>query len=285
MVDSPLMILQCDQCGFQSDVDAVQPPVFTLENSLFRRRAYCPKCAVQRGKTGPRRSAGWLAAGALAGWLLWWLFPGNFFSNSIFVFLLGLGITIPLMVMHEMAHAATAYLTGLRVFGVYLGLGKTLYQMRLGNTRWEIKSYLFGGATLLSGPPMPWFRVRLFLSILAGPSVHLLLLIPNLMAWRVGEMAVLPNEWARTALWVFFVTNLMIFAGNVYPRKEYSPFAGPVGTDGWNLLQLLIGRPEHLKERHVSYYAGEGLGSSAVVEFVWRRPGPPGVLAALRSGF
>jgi len=109
-----------------------------------------------------------------------------------------------MILIHELAHASIAYLLRIRVFRIILGYGKTLYARRFLGITWELRVFPLGGVTLMAGPPSRFYRLKMFLAILAGPAVHI-----TLLTFTVGLSALLMVTNPK-------LTNLRLFIGLVF---------------------------------------------------------------------
>src|SRR3954453_5018148 len=115
------MVRRCASCKLESPWEEA----FHTVKRGSEGRSYCPRCWQKRRHTSARDA--WLALLGIAaiGLLGVALVPGYTFGwfliNVTVVFLLAELLTLP----HELGHALVARLLGLRVFGIYLGSGKT----------------------------------------------------------------------------------------------------------------------------------------------------------------
>jgi tetratricopeptide (TPR) repeat protein len=246
------MTIRCAQCGLESQVEAA----FHVERGWFsaQHRAYCPTCQHQRALQSARKTI--LGGLFFSGFSIAQLIGFNFHPMAwwpvriSFAFLL----CIPLILLHELAHASMARWLGLRVYAMVIGYGKTWLKGRLGEIDWEFRLIPLGGMTGIATPPGPFYRLRLFLALLAGPAVHLFLaLLAGLALAGTHPASILHGFWQ-----VFFYTNLGLLLISIYPEKVSSPY-GETGTDGYKLLAIPFWKQEEIDRHTAAYFIQEGL--------------------------
>jgi tetratricopeptide (TPR) repeat protein len=223
---------------------------FQTQKGLFTNdRHYCPDCVVKRGVESYVLLLGLFT---FTGFLLYALDPWSVISATYFgigVFLVSLPF---LVIVHELAHTAAAKLLGLRVFGVQVGVGRSVWSGKFLNMTWAIHLVPLAGFTFVGVKPMPAVRWRIFFTYLAGPAVHVVLAAlffiqrQSLFAYSIGARA-------YTAL---VVVNLALFIANLYPRKLPS-LAETQGTDGWHLARALFSPESELQKIYSASYAME----------------------------
>ena len=62
----------------------------------------------------------------------------------------GLVLMIPLILLHELAHALVAHLLGQRVFAIHLGAGNVTFTTRFLGMRWYLRQFLVSGMTIVA---------------------------------------------------------------------------------------------------------------------------------------
>jgi hypothetical protein len=248
---------QCSVCRLES----------TLQAAFQRRgtRLYCPRCWAKQERVWGRRIAlGELAVGPVGLLLvvigiaidlpisppvlsLGWIFLN--------LFLLG-GFETLLIVPHEVAHVVTARLLGVRVFGIRVGVGRTIYEGRFAGVRWEIKSIPLGGITFVAHPNLRWFRLRHWLLTLAGPALHVLLLF-GLLTWISPETLFdFDLDLSVHPAAVFFWANVLLLTINLLPFTFHTD-RGRTPTDGLTLLAVPFLSRTKCQELHACYFAME----------------------------
>ncbi len=173
------------------------------------------------------------------------------------LFCLGLVLSPPLIVLHEAAHLLVARMVGFRVFAIHLGAGKIIHTARFLSLRWFLRQLPISGATIVGGLWMPQYRLRKFLIYLAGPGLHLVLMLVSLgilsgqlFAQRTSALHLL----AQAGFWI----NLLLLLGNLYPHKVATGL-GVAGTDGWAMIHIFRVSPAELDKQLALYYVLEAV--------------------------
>ena len=156
--------------------------------------------------------------------------------------------------LHELAHALTAHALGFRVFGIHLGLGKVLFSRQISGITWTVHMIPSSGVTLVAGPEMRQFRLRIFLIHLAGPAFHGLLIVLLLLMKSVFGFS---GVWHGLILW----TNIFLVFFNLFPYKAHVA-VGSTGTDGWAMLNAPRLTPEALRMHYASFYILETVSAT-----------------------
>ncbi|HEY5729958.1 MAG TPA: site-2 protease family protein [Anaerolineales bacterium] len=239
--------MKCDQCGLQSDVQQA----FSTQKSIGRSRHYCPDCTLKRHTRSFVFNMSLLIGSGVL------IFTLNPFSRAAVIvrdISLILLFQVPLILMHELAHATVAKLTGLRVFGIVIGIGKRIWSGELFGMQWMINALPLGGITSVGARPVPHIRWKLFLVYLAGPASHLLLAFAAfLLSWSFSLSA-----FGHRVLGLLVFSNILLAVFNLFPRK-ISIMIGMQGTDGWHLMRVPFLKQDELTKLHVGYFAGEAL--------------------------
>src|SRR5262249_25008114 len=143
-------------------------------------------------------------------------------------------------VLHELGHAIAARFLRFRIFGISLGMGRTLHQWRFGKFRFEINSHLFmGGLTWLGSKSQNFYRTRFFLMILAGPAVNLLMLALLYAYAMKRPLGLLIPGTNLAPLVVLFITNALMLFSSLFPCRINVTSGSarlPILTDGLSLL-------------------------------------------------
>lgn len=239
--------MNCDRCGLRSDVEQA----FSTEKWLFKTRHFCPDCTLRRQTQAFLINIAMLVG---AGLLIFSIDPYSRAALVVLQVSLVVLFVLPLILMHELAHAGAAKLTGLRVFGIMVGIGRTVWSGELFGMQWTFNWLPIGGVTFVGARPVPDIRSKLFLVYLAGPASHLLLAYPaHLMAGMFPAFS-----FAHRSLDALVLANLLMAALNLFPRK-LSLMTGVQGTDGWHLLRVPFLKQTELTRLHVGYFVGEAL--------------------------
>ena len=240
--------MKCDRCGLQSDVEQA----FSTEKRLLSRpRHYCPDCTVKRYMM---MFIIQLALLVVSGILLFALNP---FSGTAIFFLeiaLFLILMTPLIIIHELAHAAVASWVGLRVFGIMIGMGKTIWYGKFLGMEWAINSLPLSGITTVGARPVPHIRSKLFLIYLAGPASHLLMALIFHLVFQGLPL----SGWSYYLLRALVFANVFMAAVNLFPRKVPA-MTGMQGSDGWHLLRTPFLNESELTKQYIGCFAGEAM--------------------------
>jgi hypothetical protein len=169
-------------------------------------------------------------------------------------------INYAVIAAHELAHAAAGKALGVRVFRVIVGRGRICLSRRLFGMDWELHVWPFGGGTVMASPPQPGGRARFFGAVLAGPVMHVVLIAAAIVLQVIllvlqgwfGLHAVDLLHWTN----VFLFFNLVLLVQNLLPTKSGAGF-GQLGTDGFQLLHLLLQQPAEEIHRSLAYYVLE----------------------------
>ncbi len=247
--------MKCDRCGLQSDVEQA----FSTEKSLLRKpKHFCPDCTV-------KRESRWLVFGlailALSGLLNFAIDPFSGVTSVVLGSILILLFMIPLVIIHELAHAGAAKLVGLRVFGITIGTGKTIWSGKFLGMDWTINILPLAGITMAGARPLPHSRWRLFFTYLAGPASH----IPIALGLFFLEAALPQSRWDLIFI-PLIVTNILLAAISLFPHTA-STVVGMQGSDGWHLFRVPFMKQSELIKQHVGYFSAEAMQSYAAKDF------------------
>jgi tetratricopeptide (TPR) repeat protein len=226
---------------------------FSRERRLLGKpRHFCPDCTVKR----KARSFLWdLVIIVGCGVFIYALSPSSSTAKAVVLHMnLILLFLIPLIIIHEMTHAGVAKLVGLRVFGIMIGVGKTIWSGRLLGTDWTINALPIGGITLVGTRPVALIRPKLFLIYLAGPASHVIM-AAGFFLWQ-QTLAI--SAFGYQVLMSLVLANIVLAVTNLVPFK-ISLTTGMQGTDGWHLLRVPFLNQGELTKRYVGYFAGEAL--------------------------
>jgi Flp pilus assembly protein TadD len=148
--------------------------------------------------------------------------------------------------VHELGHAIVSRALGLRVYEVVFGSGRRLVRAQVGGVDVEFRVMPFGGHTMAA--PVTRTRVRMILSVLAGPLANLALALFLLKVWPRSGPAVPP----------LVLANLVILFGNLLPVRAATP-AGPMPSDGLAIYTLLRAPDAELDEADAIRHAAESV--------------------------
>jgi tetratricopeptide (TPR) repeat protein len=250
--------MKCSKCGLESDVK--EAFVVRAQKSGSERKCYCPDCWEKRSRSESLRSNLWtllivvVAAVGLSGSRL-----GLMLTNLILMLVLSLLLSA----MHELAHAATGRLFGIRIFRIAVGGGITLLSWRMFGILWELRLSPVGGATWLASPPQRMRRLRLSGVILAGPLMNAALLAVGILA-VIHLINLHPVYGTKAASYLnlgllFVFCNLIFFVSSILPFLPATSKGQSATTDGWKLLQIIFGKQDDPETVETHYYIQEYL--------------------------
>ena len=245
--------MKCDSCGLESEFEEA-----FLKGRRFGlgRAHYCPPCASKRDV---RAVLFLLGFGILTSVVLKVAHPSLPLTwASVFRPLIVLLVLPILIVIHELAHALVARLLGMRVYSISIGLGKTLAEGRFLGMHWQWHALPLAGGTSVAGPPGRLDRLKLWLTYLAGPGVHAVLVLAAMGLQQLLIVGESGSGLLLEASGLVYETNLVLLLFNLLPIQSPSSL-GPIGSDGWNLLKLPFANPDEIELRRSSYYVMEAL--------------------------
>ena len=149
-------------------------------------------------------------------------------------------------VLHELAHALAAKATGLRLFRVQIGYGRTLFIHRVAGIDLHFNALLYlGGVTYTGHLKRTLLRTRQAALVMAGPLANLLLAgILELALGRPSIRESLDQLFRGPAfLQAMLLSNLLIAGMSLFPTR-INTAAGANTTDGMKLVSLLKFKPE-----------------------------------------
>lgn len=247
------MAYKCSECGVESEIEQA----FTKAGIGPDQNYYCPTCQQKRNLEQLKLSLVWYFLAGLLGFAVWVVRPNQLSGKVLLAVFSLIFFLFPLIILHELAHAITARLLGLRVFSIQVGYGKILYHTYLGKIAVVLRSLPLGGLTYISAPRLTYPRLRFGLTYLAGPFVHLAILLGLGPLWfKMGGLWGADRSPAYLLLTDWLMANLIVLITNLIPRRVDTPY-GPTRSDGGQILNALIHKPKDIAERLARYYATE----------------------------
>lgn len=149
-----------------------------------------------------------------------------------------------LVCLHELVHAAVAWLLGGRVYEIALGVGRTFYSTRWRGIRFAVRSGLLFGICIAVFPQKQNIRRRWMLYLAAPALVHLLIVVA-LLPFFDGRRFV--TQVALIELLV--VINAIDVFINLFPQK----FTAIIASDGYHLWQILRAK-RSADDLHAMYF-------------------------------
>ena len=163
------------------------------------------------------------------------------------------------LVVHELGHAAAAWIVGMRVFEIAIGtFGETLFRFRIGGVSLEVKQHSLDGFVLASHKSLHFLRVRDAVMTLGGPIASGVVCV---VAFLVKQRLQLSYSSIEGFVLAFIgVTNGVRALFSLYPRMMTMGF-GQIPSDGLALIKTLCLSREECLELHADYYLREGLAA------------------------
>lgn len=169
---------------------------------------------------------------------------------------------IPLTLLHECGHAFAGRILGFRVFWISVGYGRQIFDKRIFGLNVRINALPFGGMTVLASKTSSNLRLRIWLSIFAGPATHLALLgacffILGLDFFRDRVLTI--SVLDRIApVEMFIYANAFLLLSNLFTKRAEDRVGFTYG-DGYQLLRIPFLKSQELEEHRISYFALEAL--------------------------
>jgi len=215
--------------------------------------SYCPVCYAKIRERRSRASLMLYPAFLLWAWMLTFASEpssqvGWFFFNLVFMLVCQWAVILP----HELGHALTARLGGLRVYRIVSGYGPLLWTASLLGGMLQVHAYPFGGFTVMTDSRERGFRFRKFMAVSGGPLVNLLF-IAVALPWLGDPLAFKGFTQAWQPLQCFVAANALILMWNLLPRRVVATTV-PVDSDGLLLFKTpFLSPPEVRKELSYHY--------------------------------
>jgi tetratricopeptide (TPR) repeat protein len=238
----------CDRCRRESAIEGI----FLKKKYLLGlvTRYYCPDCQLRHTAI---ESVLYFLIAPLLSLVLYFVFPiARMRSIALILVYIAL-LVIPIVVIHELSHAVVGRLLGFHVFGIQLGIGRPLFRTTILGLKWDVRAIPVSGFTFASGPPSNWYRLKNGLIYLAGPASHFAWVVMAVFCGTLAIVLRLPREVSNFFMTAIFL-NLALLVGNLWPVKTNTPM-GPIGSDGWQLLQIFSWKPEIFAKHYAMYYA------------------------------
>ena len=163
------------------------------------------------------------------------------------------------LVVHELGHAAAAWMVGMRVFEIAIGtFGKTLFRRRVGGVALEVKQHPLDGFVLASHKSLRFLRLRDTVMTLGGPVANGIVCAVALLVQHRTQL----SYWSIEGFVVTFVgvTNGLRALYSLYPREMTMGF-GELPSDGLSLIKTPSLSLEQRKALHADYFLREGLAA------------------------
>ncbi|MBS0211224.1 MAG: site-2 protease family protein [Planctomycetes bacterium] len=196
------------------------------------KRVVCPWCWNRHQASVHQATFIFGLISPAIGVVLTWYGPSDARFLAIICFMLP--IIAVATIAHELGHALTAELLGMRVFRVVLGAtGKPILHWRLWKWKIDVLSGLCGALVQAGHPSQRHMRMKQFLMVLAGPSTNLVLAAVAL--WTAGFR---PSSLImEDVLWACCAANMLLAVISLIPHMSTTAI-GRAPSDGLQLLTL-----------------------------------------------
>lgn len=152
-------------------------------------------------------------------------------------------VSLASIAFHEAGHALAGRMLGLFPRVIQLGVSREIARARVGAMEIRLHALPMMGLTWLAARGSAWLRLRLWLTIAAGPLATLVLLVGLIFLQPLASAS--SNILREPALWSFAIfTNAAMLVTNLFPAR----LAGGFRTDGLSLLRLPFTKQEELVE-------------------------------------
>jgi Peptidase family M50 len=229
--DSPTpTIYRCSQCGIESR----EPTCFigVAKRGPQKYAVNCITCNQPAPVGSTLRGVFAIFGGALLPILLVIGFTRN--KGIIFPELLVAALIMqPLaMLLHELGHFLTARLLGLDAILITLGVGPKVWSGKIFGVPLRIHAWPLLGLTYLGSQSLQLLRLRVWMTVLMGPTTNVLLIVTPVLFWdsliRVIDPYIL-------ILWMVY--NGLLTLANLVPQRNRRS-AQRQRNDGMQLLRI-----------------------------------------------
>ena len=244
------MSRKCAKCGIESEIEEA----FLEDHKPYSpdKIFYCPAC---QNKNETQHGESYLTASVivLIGGLVWLMAsPQNELALLIFQSGLCVCFTPIAAVFHELGHTLAGLMTKAKIFGVTIGLGRTLYSRNLWGIEWKFCAIPICGFVITGHNNRKFYRMRSFLTTLGGPMANFLLIFAAMiLLFHIS----LPQLSA--VIKPFIIANIFALLLGLWPRKVN--FAGTnASSDGLTLLTTPFMSKLKIEQEIESCYVWEG---------------------------
>ncbi|MEY4550487.1 MAG: hypothetical protein RL685_6682 [Pseudomonadota bacterium] len=165
------------------------------------------------------------------------------FSPSKLAVMFVLAFWVPMLVLHEAAHALAARSVGWHVSEIVLGFGRELLRFRIGNTRVRVRAMPIEGYVVPSPDTIEGARVKQAWIYAAGPLSELLVcwMVGSALDWQLPAPGDSIGRIALQSLWVAAAL------GTLCTLMPYSTRGHP--SDGLGIFASLLVPSESFRQR------------------------------------
>jgi tetratricopeptide (TPR) repeat protein len=142
---------------------------------------------------------------------------------------------------HELGHAAAGKALGFKIYGITIGNGPVLFKSKALGFPFTVHLAVFSAKTYLASPTDHHLRLRRWLTTLAGPATHALVLgaISASLGWGFMMQSIRQFSITGPEILGWLITvNLALLIGSLLPFRFLG--SGGVRSDGYRLITIPI---------------------------------------------
>jgi hypothetical protein len=221
----------------------------------FRYVGVCPDCLPTHARKDLVAAIAWL----ILLFVMLQVFNGRFDLGILtdgLALVLGLLLSMPIaLALHEAAHAVVAKAMGWQIHGLFLGVGKLLWQGRRKDAVWQVRRLMAAGMVwaVPRNSASIMMPLQAFLVFAVGPAINLALGYPALV-YRFTAGASMQPTLLVDLLFLFGCINIGMGVGNLLPFTVFNCGLAQ-HSDGKHILLALF-QPSKLR---TAYQTAEGL--------------------------
>lgn len=248
--------MKCELCGLESELDAA----FIKPRKAIGspQKVMCPSCWVRWNNSRRLKGLVVLAILGACGFVLHWVAPDDLIGQFLVNFFLFFVFLVLTILPHELGHALVGRALGWNVQQIVVGLGKSLFKVRLAGMLFDFRSLPVAAVTWIAPNDTGWLRPKWFLIVLAGPLVNLLMALVVIVSFG-GSLCPLDLDFMPTPARLFVWANGWVLFINLWPWQPKASFG--VLTDGGQLLQLLSFSKKSIARLQALHYSFEAMAS------------------------
>ncbi len=169
-------------------------------------------------------------------------------TNTLFIYLSFSFFILP----HELAHAFTAKLMGLKVFKVLIGKGPRIFKTSILGFPLDFRMLQSGGLMFSASDSEAHYKLRSFFTVFAGPFAHIILFF---IFFSINGFSFNPSNFSSyfSLLDNLMIANIIMFILNIIPFNASTVF-GKIANDGLSLWNMFFEKSDDLKEKILVHY-------------------------------
>ena len=138
---------------------------------------------------------------------------------------------VPMLVIHELGHAAMAWFLGWHVGEIVIGMGRAVKSFWLGGAYVEIRMLPLTGFVRSVPRDLKWPRLKLALIYLAGPGIEFVVALTLLVIVGSEAMFSASNDYGIIAIETCALVSTIGTVMNIIPQIARTP-EGWLANDG-----------------------------------------------------